>query len=506
MTIPASDIVNVNPGVVSAGGNPLSLNGVLVTQNTLVPTGSVIDFGSPAEISSYFGPASAEYAASKIYFLGYDNSTVKPGTLYFAPYVASDRAAFLRGGSLAGMTLTQLQALSGTIILTIDGVVKTSSSINLSAATSFSNAATIIAAAFTGGPAVTWNAVLSAFNFASTTTGAASTITYATGTLSTGLKLTSATSAILSQGADADTPDTAMNNVINVTQNWCSFTTMFEPDLTGKEDFAVWTNAQNQRYMYVAWDTDGQAIVQNSTTCFGAIAKAAEYDGVVCVSGDANVAAAQGKTLAQVTFDLAVFVMGEVASIDFSQTNGRITTAFKTQSGLAITVDNQTNSNTLLENGYSFYGSYATAADNFVFFYNGQMTGKWKWIDPFVNQVYLNSQFQLALMNLLANARSIPYTESGYSLIRATLLDPISAGINFGSIRAGVQLSNTQKAEVNFAAGRDISQELQQQGYYLQVLDPGATVRGNRGTPVINFWYTDGGAVQYISMASIDVM
>ena len=51
-----------------------------------------------------------------------------------------------------------------------------------------------------------------------------------------------------------------------------------------------------------------------------------------------------------------------------------------------------------------------------------------------------------------------------------------------------------------------VSTTLEQQGYYLQILDPGAQVRGNRGTPVINFWYTDGGAVQKITVASIDVM
>ncbi len=506
MTIPASDIVQVNPGVVTSGGNPLSLNGVIVTTNTLLPTSSVIPFASADAVSAYFGPASAEYAVSQKYFLGYDISTTKPGKLFFAPYVASDRAAYLRSGSLAGVTLTQLQGYSGTLIVTLDGVVKTSSTINLSGATSFSNAATLIQSGFTGGPNVTWNSVLSTFVLTSTTTSASSTITYATGTLATNLKLTSATAAILSQGADADTPTTAMDSVKNITQNWCDFTTMFEPDLTDKEEFAVWTNAQNQRYMYVAWDTDGQAVVPNSTSCFGAIVKAAAYDGVVCVSGDSVAAVAQGFTLAQVTLNLAVFVLGSVASINFAQTNGRITTAFKTQAGLAVTVDTQTSAQTLVANGYSFYGTYATANDGFVFFYNGQMAGKWKWIDPFVDQVYLNSQFQLALMNLLVSIPSIPYNAAGYSLIRAAMGDPIAEALNFGSIRSGVTLSNSQKAQVNSAAGLDISAPLQTQGYYLQVLDPGAIVRGNRGTPIVNFWYTDGGAVQYISVASIDVM
>ena len=51
-----------------------------------------------------------------------------------------------------------------------------------------------------------------------------------------------------------------------------------------------------------------------------------------------------------------------------------------------------------------------------------------------------------------------------------------------------------------------MSNEIEQQDYYLQILDPGAQVRGLRGTPVINFWYTDGGAVQKISLASINIM
>lgn len=303
--------------------------------------------------------------------------------------------------------------------------------------------------------------------------------------------LTAATGALLSQGDDVDTPATCMDMVKSKTQNWVSFMTMWEPVTADKTAFAVWTNAQNQRYAYVVWDTDGQAIVNGSTTSFGYIAKTAAYDGVVPVY---NTAA------------LAAFVLGSIGSIDFSRKNGRITAAFKSQSGFTATVTDQQIATNLLANGYSFYGTYATANDSFTFLYNGQMTGKWKWLDTFVDQVYLNSQFQLALMDLLTSVKSIPYNEAGYSLIRAAMLDPIQSALNFGGIRAGVSLSNSQKAQVNQAAGLDVSTIIEQQGYYLQVLDPGAQVRGNRGTPVVNFFYTDGGAVQKISVASVDIL
>jgi len=491
MTIPASDIVVVNPGVVGTGGNPLALNGVILSQSTYLPTNAVQSFASADSVSSFFGPSSTEYSLAQIYFLGFDNSTAKPGTLLFAPYVATARAAWLQSGSLSGMTLTQLQALSGVLTVTMNGTVKTSTSINLATATSFSDAATKIAAGFTAGPTVAWDAVKAVFILTSTTTGAASTITEATGTLSAGLKLTSATGMLLSQGANVDTPVTCMDMVKSKTQNWVSFMTIWEPLIADKTNFAVWTNAQNQRYVYVVWDSDAQAAVNGSTTNFGYLAKSAGYDAVEPVYNNAAIAALQ---------------LGFFASIDFSQTNGRITSAFKSQSGFIPTVTDQQTSVNLLANGYSYYGAYATANDGRNFLYNGQITGKCKWADTFVNQVYLNSQLQLALLSLLTSVNSIPYNESGYSLIRAAMIDPINSALNFGAIRTGIDMSELQKAQVNQAAGRDVSTTIQQQGYYLQVLDPGAQVRGNRGTPIINFWYTDGGAVQKITVASIDIM
>lgn len=504
--IPASDIVNVNPGVIGSGGNPLSLNGVMVSQNSRIPTGGVLAFTSAAAVSSFFGPASDEYALAQIYFLGYDNSTLKPGTLYFAPFANVARSAWLQGGSLAAMTLTQLQALNGTLIITVDGVQKTSATINLSAATSFSNAATLIAAGFTAGPTVTWDAITSTFIITSTTTGATSTIGFATGTLSTALMLTAATGAITSQGAAVDTPATAMNAIVASLQNWVDFMTLWEPVLADKQAFAVWTTAQNQRYAYIAWDTDGQAIVNGSTTCFGAIAKSLGYEACVAISGDASAAAAQGTTLATLARNTAAFVLGSVGSFDFSRTNGRATAAFKSQAGMLPTVTNQQLAANLLANGYSFYGAYATANQQFNFLYNGQMSGKWKWLDTFTSQVYMNAAFQLALMSLLTGVGSIPYTEAGYSLIRAAMTDPITQALNFGAIRAGVSLSALQIAQINSAAGKRVDDQITRTGYYLQIVDPGSQVRGNRGTPVINFWYTDGGAIQKITVASIDIL
>ena len=82
----------------------------------------------------------------------------------------------------------------------------------------------------------------------------------------------------------------------------------------------------------------------------------------------------------------------------------------------------------------------------------------------------------------------------------------INAALAFGAIRTGVTLSDEQISEVNQAAGVDAASVIQTAGNYLQILDPGAQVRGLRGSPIVNLWYADGDAVQTITMASIDIL
>lgn len=505
MSIPASQLVSDTPGVVSSGGSALALNGLYLTQNTQMPVGQVYGFPSTTAVSNFFGPASAEAAQSLIYFAGFDISTVKPSMMLFAPFNLAARSAWLQSGSLAAMTLTQLQALTGTLTVTLDGVSETSSSINLSAATSFSNAATLIAAGFTTGPLVTFNPVNNTFTLTSHTSGVTSSISYATGTLAASLNLTAATSAILSLGAVLETPTSAISNAAAISQNWGGFVTMWEPVLADKESFAAWTSAQNNRYAYPCWDSDGQAIVQGSTTCFGAIAKLLAYNGVLPISGDAAAAAAQGMTLAELAQNVASFVLGYMASLNFAATNGRTTIAYLTQAGLLPTVTSQTSATTLTANGYSFYGEYANATQTFIMFQNGAMPGKFPWLDTFVNQIQLNAQFQLALLTLMMTVGSIDY-DGVYNPIRAAMQTPIAAALNFGSIRTGVTLSASQISQVNQAAGLSVASVISTQGYYLQILDPGAAARIARTTPIINFWYADGGAVQQISLASLAVL
>jgi hypothetical protein len=202
---------------------------------------------------------------------------------------------------------------------------------------------------------------------------------------------------------------------------------------------------------------------------------------------------------------LAPFVMGSIASIDFTETNGRTTLSFRTQTGIAANVVNQTAYANLVANGYNSYDAFATANDQFTFFSPGSITGPFDWIDSYINQIWLNNQFQLALMELLVQAKSIPYNRAGYTRIEAACMDPVNAAVNFGAIRPGVTLSQAQISEVNTAAGLKINDVLSQRGWYLQVLDAQPIVRAARGSPPCSFWYMDGQSIQKINLLSAEV-
>jgi hypothetical protein len=506
MTIPASAIASVLPGVISAGGQGLVLNGVALTANTRVPVGQAVAFSSLGAVQSFFGANSVEASLAANYFGGFTNCTQLPGMLYFWQYCwQTPVSAYLRGTSVAALTLSALQAITGSLSLTIDGSARTWSSVNLSGATSFSQAATQIASGLglTGGQSCTFDSVAQAFVITSGTTGTSSTITLASGTAAAALGLS--TGATLSQGAPVSTPAAAMNAICVATQNWACFATVFEPVLADKLAFANWTASQNNRFAYISWDTDPNASVANNQTCFGYQIEQLGVSGVYAISGDPAYATSQGTTLAALLAPVAFFNMGIAASINFSQKNGRTTFAFCNQAGLAYSVANQQIGANLIANGYNFYGAYATANQGFVFNYPGQVSGEFDFMDEYINQIWLNSNFQLAMMELYQNTLSIPYNNAGYSLIRQGLTPAIVAAANFGAFVAGVELSAAQISEVNGQAGLDISTALYNSGYYLQILDPGAQARQARKSPIMNFWYTDGGSVQSMSLASIDV-
>ena len=493
MSIPADQIVSVSPSVLSAGGNALALNGLILTEASVLPYGSPVSFSSASDVATYFGSSSDEAAMASVYFNGYTTSYTKPSSIYFYRYANVAIPAFMRGAS-SSSTLTNLQAFTaGSLYIVTDGAVASISTINLSTISSFSDAATRMTSAFTGStkPTVTYDSTFQAFVATSNSTGSLSTINYATGTLASTLGFTSTAGAVLSQGENALSPSDAMENVTNSNQNWAAFTTTFEPDLATKKLFANWNASKGSRYLYACWDTDTTAWVYAGTgATFGEWLTAQNVAGTSAIWYDKL---------------LAAFVLGITASIDFTRTEGRTNYAFRSGTGNFNITSVLWKASNLLANGYNIYGTYATANDQFTWLYKGTVSGPFKWIDSYVNAIWLNNSIQLAEMSLLANMSSIPYNQDGYNMIKTAALDPIGSAVNAGVIRPNVSLSAAQAIEVNTSAGVTIDTTLSTRGWYFQVQPATAQVRAARQTPPCTLWYMDGESVQQIDVASVDI-
>jgi nitrate reductase alpha subunit len=172
---------------------------------------------------------------------------------------------------------------------------------------------------------------------------------------------------------------------------------------------------------------------------------------------------------------------------------------------LIASVTNQSDAAALDANGYNYIGEYATANDGFTFLYKGQISGVFKFIDAYVNQIFMNSQFQVSLVRLLTNMNSIPYNDQGNAIIAAACQAPINQMLNFGGIVTGVALSGAQAAQVNAQAGKTIDKTLATRGWYLLIATSTEQQRAARQSPPMSFFYMDGGSVQQINMPSIIV-
>ena len=493
MTIPASQLVDITSRVIGGGLSGLEFAGTILSKNTLLPTATAVPFYSQSAVGDYFGTGSDEYKLAGNYFQADSNSSRKPKTLWFYRFVAIAAAAFLRGSEAANLD-TLKAVTNGSFVIKVDGTTITCSSLDFSAQTSYTGVASVVQTALQTGLASTtcaWDAQRKAFVITSPTTGDESTIEYATahtsGTDVSGLL--GLTAGTLSQGADAQTLTDCMQGCVNSNSNFWSFMPLWDETSTEALELAGWCNNQGVRFLYVMVDKSADAKDVNSLTCLAYQVK--DYIGVCPVYNTKAVGA---------------MTMGVGAAIDTAQFEGRKTWAFKAQTGLDFTVNAETDAVNLLGNGYNFYGNYATASDLFKLYQNGQCTGDAKWLDTYYGQVFIKTGLQNDWLNIMMNSNTIPYNEKGYTQLRASAANTIQSAINAGFIRENVALSATQIAIVTSQAGEDISPALETQGWYLQILDPTAEVRAQRGTPVINFWYCDGGSIQFIQGSSTVIL
>jgi len=492
--IPLTRDFAIKPGVVTAAGTALDMFGLLLTDSELVPAGQVLSFSGNDTVQAYFGGESDEYKASSVYFPGYSNSTVSPAALLVARCVTdvAGAAGWCRSGSFKGAPLSTLQLINGTVTLDVDGTAVTSAVIDLSTATSFSDAAAKIQTAIGATVTVAWLPLQSCFVITSVVLGVESSVGLSTGTASAGLKLTTDTGALTSPGAGKSVIPELMSSITNISQDWVLFTTTFTPDEDAHIAFGQWASQTEDRFGYVLHDNAQSAVTPNSEDCIAfKVITTNNCSGVLPLYGDCL---------------HAMTALAYMGSLDFNRTNGRVSYKFRDFTGVAPNVNDAVTADALGSNGYSFFGVHGSnrVVKNYVS--DGKISGKFAWLDSFLSQVWINANLLGTFTELFTQNESYPFNDTGYGAIQAAVIDVAGRAKNFGAIRTGVKLDAAQTKVVNSSVGRDISSNLFSDGWFMYIPQQAGSSRTERHLDGAIFYYVDGQLIQSIKMSSNDIL
>lgn len=491
MSIPASMIVDITPRAIRAGSTDLQFNGMVFTTN---PTASMCDiFTSAQQVGEQFGFESPEYTFAQNYWEADELKTRSPAALYFARLLKEETAAWIRGYQVTS-TLEEFKAVTdGALTISINGSSVQASGIDLSTCTSLSEVATKVAEKLTGTSGA-YNSGMNCFIFTTTQTGSEAKITYPTASssgtdLAEMLCLTEQQGAVLWQGTDAQPFSQNVNSVLNISQNWVTFTTIDEPEIADATEMAQWSST-NFGFIYFPFTTQTNAEVSGNTSDMASALSAAGVSATAPVYGPVNYTS---------------FFMGMLAATDFEATNGMKTYAFKRSGSLPSYVTDGGVAQVLKTKMYNFLGNFQTRNAQFdVSAWGTLIDSTYKFIDELAGMIWLANAWQVALVDLMTTVNRIPYTERGYTMIRTSTISIVNRGLNNGYIEPGVTLSASQKSALIEAIGQDVSQTLENTGWYLRVSDPGATARSNRESPICQLYVTYGGAVHKIDgLASV---
>ncbi len=530
MSIPLTQIINVTPRVLSSGVKGLNFNGLFLTKSNLVPTNTLLNFGNAAEVGEYFGYEAPEYKAAMSYFNGYLNSFSKPKGCFFFRHVHKDVAAFVRGAPTdAAALLTELvKVKAGSLNLLLGPEPLTLNGLDFSTSKSLSECATVLQDAINDAgldndsdvwakAKVRFSSQANAFVITAGVVGNEVTVDYATGQLADLLGMSKEAKGILSRGAYERTYTETMDKAYSLTGNFATYATIEEiSTISDAEELAAWANNKYNEgalFLYVWHTSDISLNSDDSATQQSTVGYATVGDAVVVNAGAGRAIAERfikdaPEGVAGIYGDsrYPAFIMGAIASIDWNLPNATITLAFKSQAGLPANVTDEETYRKLTALNLTFLGDFAARNDNFRFTVNATVFGSYKYIDTYINAAWLVDKLQTKIADNFTNTSRVGYDEAGLALISAFCKGVFEMAVLNGVITKGLALSPAQKEILKQEAGKDISTDLTNNGYHLQVLEANDDTRAQRTSPPCRLWYTYSGAVHSLNIAATAVV
>lgn len=379
-----------------------------------------VDLESVAED---FGTSAPEYLAASLYF----GQSPRPNQLMIGRWLRTATAGLIQGGILT--TAEQAMAnwtsiTDGSFKIDIDGVTKTLSALNFSAQTNLNGVASVINAALTGGT-IAWDG--SRFTVTSSTTGATSTVGYASATgsgtdISALLKLTAATALAPVPGFAAETPVECVTELANMSGMWYGLTFAASTMPTDDQlvDVAAFIEGASISRIFGVTETDTRVLDAAWTTDMASRLKALNYKRSF-VTFSANKYAVAS-------------MFGRAFSVNFNANRSTITLMYKQEPGVVAELLTETQAQTLKAKRCNVFVKYMN--DTAIIQY-GVMSGQ-AYFDEVHGLDWFVDALQTALYNLLYQSKTkIPQTDAGQNQLVNVAAGVCQEAINNGLIAPG---------------------------------------------------------------------
>ena len=379
-----------------------------------------VDLESVAED---FGTSAPEYLSAALYF----GQTPRPNQLMIGRWLRTATAGLIQGGILttAEQALANWTSITtGSFKISVNGVEQSVTGLDFSLVTNLNGVATKINTVLTGATA-SWDG--SRFIITSATTGASSSIGYASaaasGTdISAQLKLTTATALVPVPGFAAETPVQCATALANLSGMWygLTFAASTMPTDDQAVDVAAFIQGASISRIFGFTETDTRVLDAAWTTDMASRLKALNY------------------TRSFVTYSANKYAVasmfGRAFSVNFSANRSTITLMYKQEPGVVAELLTETQAQTLKAKRCNVFVQYQN--DTAIIQY-GVMSGQ-AYFDEIHGLDWFTDALQTALYNLLYQSKTkIPQTDAGQNQLVNTASNVCAEAINNGLVASG---------------------------------------------------------------------
>lgn len=427
--LPVSDIVNVQVVLSPTAAQERNFGSLLVVGDS-----DVVDsverlrlFTSLDAVAAEFGTTAPEYYAAALYF----GQTPQPSIFYAGKWNRVAEPGQLKGGilSTAQQTLINFTAISdGALDISIDGGAEQNiTALDFSAALNLSGVAAILDAGITGAT-VSWDAVNSRFIVTSSTTGIASSVSFANapavGTdVSTLFRLKEADEGYLIAGADAESLVDAVQAIANISADWYGLYVASSVVPTTPEYLAVAAFIEGSGLSRIFGITSQATAILDSaqTTDIASQLKALGYKRTfIQYSSKSPYASAS--------------IFGRAFTVNFDGSNTTLTIKFKQEPGVAAETITASQAATLRDKNCNVFVKYNNDTN---IIQEGVMVNGF-FFDEVHGTDWLQNAVQTAVYNLLyTSPTKIPQTDAGINVITTTIAQVLTQAVVNGLVAPG---------------------------------------------------------------------